>query len=51
MSNIYHENDTNSTNVTNENETEHGNRSIPSVSERKFSKKKKKDNRKVINKS
>ena len=51
MNNIYHENDTNSTNVANENETENGNRSIPSVSERRFSKKKKKDDRKVVKKS
>ena len=44
MTNIHHENDTNSTNVTNENE----NGSILKVSERKFSKKKKRDNHKEI---
>ena len=46
MTNIHHENDTNSTNVTNENEN--GNGSILKVSERKFSKKKKRDNHKEI---
>ena len=50
MTNIHHENDTNSTNVTNENENENENEngSILKVSERKFSKKKKRDNHKEI---
>ena len=48
MNNIYHENDTNCRNITNENEKENGNGSNPEVSKRKFSKKKKEDYRKEI---
>ena len=46
MNSIYHESDTNSINATNENEKENRSGSIPEVSKRKFSKKKKADNRK-----
>ena len=46
MGNIYHENEMNSTNATNKNGKENGNGSIPEISERKFSEKKKEDNRK-----
>lgn len=38
MNNIYHKNDTNSKNATNENENENGNGSITEVSGTKFSK-------------
>ena len=38
MNNIYHKNDTNSKNATNENENENGNGSITEVTVTKFSK-------------
>ena len=48
MDNVYHENEMNSTNVTNENGKENGNVSVLEISERKFSEKKKENNRKEI---
>ena len=52
MNNIYHGNDTNSTNTTNENEKDNGNGGIPEVSDRKLWKKKKQNNcKEIINRS